>query len=99
MAKIVKSQNGYWIGKELTKGSEYMTTDSYVVIDTKKVVKVAVVDLFMDIEKYLNIKVNIDTSQELLKKIAKELAHSKLGMIYCIDSDSRFGVRKIIPHN
>jgi hypothetical protein len=96
MAKIVKSTNGYWIGKELTKGSEYMTTDSYVTVDTKKVVKVAVVDLFMDIEKYLKVKVNIDTPQELLKNIAKELCHSRLGMIYCIDIDSRFGVRKII---
>ena len=96
MAKIVKSTNGYWIGKELTKGSEYMTTDSYVSVDTKKVVKVAVVDLFMDISEHLKIKVTIDTPPELVSKIAKELCHSKLGMIYCIDSDSRFGVRKII---
>lgn len=95
MAKLTKSDNGYWIGHEMTNGSSYSTTDSYVELPRKQV-KIATTDQIKeDIEKYLNVTVGQNCHATTFKVLARELCNSKWGMIYCIDYRANYGVRKI----
>lgn len=95
MAKLIKSDNGYWIGKELKKGSSYSNTDGYTEIDSKKVKVPKYDELILDIESNLKILFCHNYHPSIVKTLAKELCHFRNGMIYCIDYESKFGVRKI----
>ena len=95
MAKLIKSDNGYWIGKELTKNSSYSTTDEYVEINSKEIKTPTSDEIKLDIGMYLNVVILDSCSFLTFKILAKELCHNRLGMIYCIDLDAKYGVRKI----
>lgn len=96
MPKLTKSDNGYWIGHEMTWGSSYSTTDSYVELPRNKIITATTDQIKEDIEKYLNVTVGKNCYATTFKILAKELCHSRWGMIYCIDYNAKYAVRKII---
>jgi len=97
MAKIALSEEGYWLGKELYKGQKYMSRgNTYFNHSKKDVLKVTISDLSQDIERMLNVTISLNTNDNLVKLLARELCHKKYGCKYCIDPKAKFGVQKIV---
>lgn len=97
MAQIVKSENGYWVGKELYKGEQYISFDDKRAFHP--IEKIVVVDRHVitnDILQHFGVRVLPDASDEIISVLSKELCHSKNGVCYLLDYRAPFGVRKII---
>jgi hypothetical protein len=96
MPKIIK-ENGYWAGKALKKGSEYMAVGcAYVELPDSSVIKPSRNELVLDIQEFLHVEIGVYCKIEIIRVIARELCNERIGTRYCIDTFSQYGVRKII---
>ena len=97
MAQIVKSERGYWVGKELYKGEQYISFDAVRFHHPiEKIVVVSIDELAADILKHFSISVLQQTPKHVINTLASELCNSEIGMVYLLDYRAPFGVRKII---
>ncbi len=97
MARIVKSQDGFWVGKELYKAERYISFDNTIFSHPRKqVVKVSWQELTDDILQILHVQVLTTASDATLQKIALELCRADIGCFYCSDWQAPYGVRKIL---
>lgn len=97
MAQIIKSEGGYWIGKEIHPGEQYMSFDKTKYDHpSAKIVPVKIEELHADIALHLGVVVSAQTPDKILRLLADELCHSSIGMIYVIDYKSPFQVRKVV---
>jgi hypothetical protein len=100
MAQIVKSETGHWVGKEIYPGEQYFSHGEHRYRHPAiKMITVDFDELQADIYKHLQICIYPQTPQTLVKKIATDLCHESIGVIYLLDYKSPFGVRKIIDFN
>ncbi len=95
-AQIVKSQEGYWVGKEIHRGESYISFDPVRFYHpVEKITEVDFATLQSDIETLLNVNISESIGKKTLEVLSVELCNSSLGMAYCLDWKSPFGVRKI----
>lgn len=98
MAKIVKSEKGYWVGKELYPQEQYISFGETCIKCPIEKIKIINFDqLQSDISTILEVQVSDKTPRKVLDKLTTELCNSEYGMHYCFDYKCRWGVRKIVP--
>jgi hypothetical protein len=95
MAKIVKSEMGYWVGKELYPYEQYISfNETCITCPIEKLKIVSFEQLQKDIKKILHIKVSKETPIVVMDMITMELSNSRYGLQYIYDHKCIWKVRK-----
>ena len=98
MAKIVKSEKGYWVGKELYPQEQYYGSGTETILYPTEKLKIATFEqLQRDVEEILRIKISEETPRAITDLVITELCNSEYGMHYIYDYKCLWGVRKVIP--
>ena len=96
MAKIIKIEEGFWVGKQMSNGNAFAVVKIYETIDAKDIMLVSKNMIIADIKKYLDVQIGANASDQTISILARQLCQVQHGMIYCVDYDARFTVRKIL---
>ena len=97
MAQIVKTESGYWVGKELYPNEQYISFDAVRFRHPNDKIKtVEFEEMAFDLSEKFGVSVSATTPDSVLKALAKELCSDKMGMIYLLDYKASFGVQKVI---
>ncbi len=97
MAQIVKSENGYWVGKELYPGETYISSDPVRYFHPReKFSRPTFDEVRLDISNLFTVEISENTPDEVKRKLFTELCNSKFGMLYVLDHKSPFGIQRVI---